>query len=112
MTESIEENMNYFVLCENAKAYVRKTVSHGELLAQLAEESTELAHAALKMRRVITGDNPTPVSKGEALAAIKEEIADVELLIELLDVCDNGTVEAIKNRKILRWQDRLEEAEK
>lgn len=89
--------------------YMRDHVSYGELLAQLAEEATELAHAALKMRRVITGDNPTPVSKGEALVAFKEEIADVELLIEMLDVSDNGTVESIKNNKVLRWRDRLEE---
>lgn len=33
-----------------------------ELLAQLAEECSEAAKAALKLRRVRNGANPTPVS--------------------------------------------------
>lgn len=31
-----------------------------EILAQLAEEASELAQAALKMRRALDGTNPTP----------------------------------------------------
>lgn len=35
-----------------------------ELLAQLAEESAELAQAALKLRRAYDGTNPTPKNCG------------------------------------------------
>lgn len=100
--------MTYYVEIENAKAYVSNRLSRDELLAQLAEEAAELAHAALKMRRVITGDNPTPVKRHEASAAIIEEIADVELLIDLIDVSSDEEISAIKYAKILRWRDRLE----
>lgn len=31
-----------------------------EILAQLAEEASELAQAALKLRRALDGTNPTP----------------------------------------------------
>lgn len=80
-----------------------------ELLAQLAEEATELAHAALKLRRAHDGTNPTPVSRGDALAAVKEEIADVWLLLELLglDQYDADFVR-VKREKLDRWIRRLE----
>ena len=80
-----------------------------ELLAQLAEEATELAHAALKLRRAYDGTNPTPVSRGDALEAVKEEIADVWLVLELLDL-DQYDVDCnrIKREKLDRWVRRLE----
>lgn len=64
--------------------YIRENVPQAELLAQLAEEATELAHAALKLRRVYDGTNPTPVKRSEAYDNLKEEIADVELLLTVL----------------------------
>lgn len=39
-----------------------------ELLAQLAEECSEAAKAALKLRRARDGVNPTPVSEEEAFS--------------------------------------------
>ena len=36
-----------------------------EILAQLAEEASELAQAALKLRRALDGTNPTPKSVAE-----------------------------------------------
>lgn len=36
-----------------------------EILAQLAEEASELAQAALKLRRALDGTNPTPKSIAE-----------------------------------------------
>jgi len=41
---------------------IRKMLTEDELLCQLAEEAAELSQAALKLRRVLTGVNPTPVS--------------------------------------------------
>lgn len=80
-----------------------------ELLAQLAEEATELAHAALKLRRAYDGTNPTPVSRGDALGAVKEEIADVWLVLELLDLDQYDVYcNRIKREKLDRWVRRLE----
>ena len=39
---------------------IKGRLGEAEVLAQLAEECTELAQAALKMRRVLDGKNPTP----------------------------------------------------
>lgn len=47
-----------------------------EILAQLAEEASELAQAALKLRRALDGTNPTPKSVEECLENIQEEMAD------------------------------------
>lgn len=48
-----------------------------EVLAQLAEECSEAAQAALKMRRALDGVNPTPVTPEEAMSNLIEELADV-----------------------------------
>lgn len=48
-----------------------------ELLAQLAEECSEAAKAALKLRRARDGVNPTPVSEEEAFGNLVEELADI-----------------------------------
>ena len=53
-------------------------------LEQLAEESAELAQAALKMARKLRGENPTPKSRADCIANLQEEIADVELCISIL----------------------------
>lgn len=104
--------MTYNERVENAKHYVKDRLSQEELLAQLAEEAAELTHAALKLRRALDGTNPTPVDFPTALSAIREEVADVQLLLQLLDLDrDPGELEAIRNHKILRWQSRLIEAE-
>lgn len=44
---------------------------------QLAEECNELAKAALKYARILRGENPTPVTRTEAMEAISEEWSDV-----------------------------------
>ena len=104
--------MNHFMRLENAKAYVKDRLSQEELLAQLAEEASELTHAALKLRRVLDGTNPSPVFIPAAYAAVKEEIADVQLLIQIVGLhIEPGELEAIMNEKLLRWQRRLIEAE-
>ena len=43
----------------------------------LAEEATELAHAAQKMARIQRGENPTPVTEEEARENLTEEFTDV-----------------------------------
>lgn len=86
-----------------------------EILAQLAEETSELAQAALKLRRAIDKENPTPKSQAEATDNLIEEIADVQLCLEVLfygsdsdELADKIILtEAAKKE---RWEKRLEAA--
>lgn len=104
--------MDEYVRLENAKAYIKDRLSQEELLAQLAEEASELTHAALKLRRALDGTNPTPVDFRTAFAALQEEVADVTLLVQLLGLdSDPGALRAIMDHKTLRWRRRLIEAE-
>ena len=47
------------------------------MLEQLAEEAAELSQAALKLARVLRGENPTPVTELEAWKHLVEEYTDV-----------------------------------
>lgn len=94
---------------ENYVERVRAHLTDSELLCQLAEECAELAQAALKLRRVITGDNPTPVSEREASADFVEEVADVMgclMALEFPTGC--GEIRDIQESKFRRWAERLE----
>lgn len=92
---------------------IREKVPHSELLAQLAEEASELAQAALKYRRACDGTNPTPVSMGQAFSDLQEEVADVLLLLQVLRL--DGAVyirdyHKIMGAKTTRWVTRLRES--
>ena len=91
--------------------YIREQLSQEELLCQLAEEAAELAQAALKLRRVYDGSNPTPVKRSEAFDNFMEEIADTLLVLNVLDIVilpheQVQTMEA----KLDRWCSRLKAA--
>ena len=91
---------------------IRAALPEDELLVQLAEEAGELVQAALKLRRVITGKNPTPVTPMQAEANLIEELADVRLCAEVLN---RGTriasqLDNIADSKLGRWAKRLEDA--
>lgn len=88
--------------------FIEGRVSQNELLAQLAEECTELAHAALKKRRALSSANPTPVSEAAAQLMLIEETADVLLLLALcgVDVTD-PEIDLIQEQKAVRWIRRL-----
>ena len=90
--------------------YIREKLTTEELLAQLAEEAAELGHAALKLRRVYDGSNPTPTTYEAALANLQEEIADVQLLLKVLAL--DGPKHMAKRipimqEKLVRWNRRL-----
>ena len=92
--------------------YIRDQLPDEELLAQLAEEATELAHAALKMRRAMDGKNPTPVRISEAWAKLQEEVADVLLSLQVLDINTNDQeYRHTMDTKLDRWAGRLRQAE-
>ena len=93
-----------------ARTYITAKLSQGDLLAQLAEEATELAHAALKLRRAVEATNYTPVNVPTALEAVREEVADVGLLVQVLKLdYDPDELENIMRQKLLRWESRLME---
>ena len=103
---------------ENKKSdpveFIREKLSQEELLCQLAEECAELGKAALKLRRVYDGNNPTPVKRGEAYKDLLEEIADVSLCMEVLNLNTPLVmveVQKTMNMKVHRWAMRLEEVE-
>ena len=88
---------------------IKQHIPQDELLTQLAEESAELSQAALKLRRALTGINPTPVTADEARKSLVEEAADVyNVLGLLLDAADNAEIYSIIRRKKARWLNRLE----
>lgn len=90
---------------------VCKYLDAPELLAQLAEEASELAKAALKLRRATMGVNPTPVTPSKAQSDLMEEIADVRNCIAAVSYelqLDIDTILQIQRNKRQRWADRLE----
>lgn len=93
--------------------YIRAQVPEGEQLAQLAEETMELGHAALKLRRALEGTNPTPVCLEAALAAFREELADLQLCLRVLGYEKPlAAVENIIQAKTQRWAARLHNNER
>ena len=113
------------------KVEIRARISKSELLAQVAEEAVELslaamdmapektssdlakaasrlAHSALKLRRTMSNENPTPVTTEAAALKVQEEVADVLLCLDILgfDVTDPN-IDLIQEQKIMRWIRRL-----
>jgi hypothetical protein len=94
-----------------------------EILAQLAEEASELAQAALKLRRALDGTNPTPKSVAECEANLIEEFSDISNAVTALcdawfgdnldSECEFWDAEReIEDAKYKRWLSRLEAKEK
>lgn len=105
--EGVEE-VNRLKFIDDVNA-IYNQVPQTEILAQLAEEATELAHAALKLRRVLDGTNPTETELPEAETNLQEEYADVELCWTLVDeqYAHNERAENLMEFKAKRWIDRL-----
>lgn len=103
--------------------YIAQKLSQEDILCQLAEEASELAQAALKLRRVITGTNPTPVSVDGANHTLNEEIVDVAVATEAwfesevvnIDGVETDEIKSVLGTfadiKIARWAERLREKE-
>lgn len=93
-----------------------------EILAQLAEKASKLAQAALELRCVLNGTNPTPKSVEECLENIQEEMADVFVCLTMFGksaerdgiLIYNRYMEKIikiENEKEAHWLSRLEAKE-
>lgn len=89
--------------------YIRSKVPTAELYAALAEEAAELAQAALKYRRTITKDNPTPKTEEEALQSLLEELADINTCLTAINFSAEQYMEMweMQQKKIDRWAHRL-----
>ena len=85
------------------------------LLEQLAEECSELSQACLKYSRKLRGENPTPKTEQDCVVSLREEVSDVRLCIAQLDLAglyDYTFVLNTMGDKLLRWHERLREAER
>lgn len=102
------EVQNAFADWGNILLGIRDRLGKAEMLAQLAEEASELSQAALKARRVIDGRNPTPMSYREAADNLQEEMADVLLCMVGVGM-DEPEIARTVRAKIARWATRLEE---
>lgn len=84
------------------------------IFRQLAEEASELCQASLKMVRAMRGE--TPVTEIDASARVLEEIADVEVMLNVLKravINDRGNekIAAVYEKKRERMIDRMIEGE-
>lgn len=85
-------------------AEIKKYLPETEILAQLGEEASELAQAALKLRRVLDGTNPTPVTKAQAMDNLIEEYGDVVCCMKELEITYDSS---LIGKKKVRWIERL-----
>lgn len=87
---------------------IRDNLAETDMYLQLAEEASELSQAASKYIRVLRGNNPTPVTRHEAVENVLEEFADVLVCFEaLFSTYQNDHVATVKASKASRWADRL-----
>lgn len=89
--------------------YIRDHLSEEDILCQLAEEASELAQAALKLRRALGGTNPTPINAKAAKNNLLEEIADIALILDVMEDTDRDAIWTFCERKLDRWIERLEQ---
>ena len=88
--------------------YIKSQMTEAERLLVLTEEALELAHAALKLRRVKIGSSPTPVTEVKAVENFLEEYGDVTNAIEvLITPTQNEQAMQMRTEKRNRWVEQL-----
>ncbi len=65
---------------------IREAIGEPALLEGLAEEAVELAKEALKLARILRGENPTPADEETTRAAMHLERVDLEIYLDILDI--------------------------
>ena len=86
----------------------KEKIGEAAVYEQLAEEAAELAQAALKVSRILRGENPTPVTLGKAKDHLIEELTDVYVCCSELQINYDAD---IFDSKVRRWMNRIEAAE-
>ena len=95
---------------ENNLEFLKNNLPVEERLCALAEEASELAQAALKLRRVYDQTSPTIVTYEEAVGNLHEEIADVMTCVRVLGLDSERNVRLqgqISQEKMQRWVKRI-----
>lgn len=88
-------------------SYIKANLDDRTLWEQLAEESSELTKAALKIIRASKlSNNPTPISETNAYTDVKEELQDVLCVCELLSLIKGVDM---NQAKLERWVLRIAE---
>ena len=89
-------------------------IGKAAMLEQLAEEADELSQAALKLARVLRGENPTPVTRKEAREHLMEEYTDVvwQYAMELMISVDYHQIDEKSERFLKRWEEKKAAEEK
>ncbi len=77
-------------------------IGRAAMLEQLAEEASELSQAALKMARIMRGENPTPVTRMQAEKNLIEEYTDVRLCAKDLGLRKDSAMARAKLQRFLR----------
>lgn len=80
---------------------MRDYIGSAAMYEQLAEESAELAKAALKKARILRGENPTPVTTKEADDNVREEFSDVITCAEELGLKEDRDVMKMKKLRFI-----------
>ena len=99
----------------NDLEYIAANLSDENILCQISEEASELAQAALKLRRAITQTNPTPVTVEKAKDDFTEEYGDTVVACVAYfikhDLIDRKYVDVLEksNTKYSRWAQRIKE---
>lgn len=84
-----------------------------QILIGAAEEAAELSQACIKLYRAISGVNPTPVTREQALENLHEEVGDLRIYLDMMGLnqktIEDG-METKRNRMAQRLADAVEEA--
>ena len=97
---------------ENNLEFIKNKLPVEERLCALAEEASELAQAALKLRRVYDQTSPTTVPYEAAIGNLHEEIADVMTCVRALELDEawhKKLQDQISEEKLRRWAKRIAE---
>lgn len=84
-------------------------------LEMLAEECSELAHAALKLARIQRGENPTPATEDTWRGKVIEEMADIMICLDIvkdMDWIDHNRMAEIRKFKLKRMEKRIRDSER
>lgn len=85
--------------------YIYSRTPMAALYEQLAEEASELSAAALKLARVLRGENPTPMKKELAEANVVEEFTDLNVIADVIAL---HTDKEVYFDKLIRWHERVQ----
>ena len=85
---------------------IRKAIGEPALWEGIAEEAVEFAHAALKVARIMRGENPTPAGLPETLRQAAEEYTDLRIYAGILRIqVDAGVFSDKKERLVTRLKE-------